>query len=429
MNHHPEVACPPETNVSASARVLGQSWMTAHKGELPDAGIEACRQALLGPLNSYASSRGKRLWFEKSLCNAVHAEMLMELFPEARFVCLYRNCMDMVVSGVDACRWGYTAYGFEPYAKSSADNLAAAIVRYWIDHTQLIRNFERLHGEICYRLYYECLVTEPQVVMGGLLSFLGLEWSPDVLHPGYTPRGDLGFGDHKAAYSDQLDKTRIGMGHKVPIQGLAPALLREVNDLLVDLGYPAVGPDWNRIRSRLRMFGGETSTLDRLGRIVKNGLAAIEIDQPRLHSSLEEDGVAWPTSIRLIIEDTPYPDGDWCIDLRTWQFREFDDSEPGGVNYHIIAGTSEFEAIAERKLNIGEAIRTNDLRIFPTHAVDDVPYSVGRLVAEILMLGADLEDSALAPRWLVSNRGPMCSPGSLLRLRMPRALRVTVPMM
>jgi hypothetical protein len=396
LNRHPEVASPPETNASGAAHTLGRLWMSANRGQMPDAGIEACRRAVTEPLNEYAKGRGKRLWCEKSLCNAIHAEMLTELFPEARFICLYRNCMDMVISGIETSQWGYSSFGFEPYAQASSDNLVAAIVRYWVEQTQMIRVFERSHQQICYRLYYECLVSEPRIAMEGLLSFLGLDWSPTVIQPEYAHPHDLGFGDHKALYSDHLDKSRIGLGHRVPLEMVPPTLLKEVNDLLVDIGYPAVGPEWNRTRSRLRVFdSAPTQALDRLTRILKKGLATSDIDEsihafwPPGHSTNA------PYRFRLIIDDVPFPDGDWCIDLRTRQVLEFDDSQPGGVDFHVVASSGELVAIAERKNQIGDAMRANALRIFGTlTAPEDMNYLLGRLLGEFLIRGAEAEEDA-----------------------------------
>jgi hypothetical protein len=39
----------------------------------------------------------------------------LRIYPEARFLCLYRHPMDVIASGVEACPWGLGGYGFDPW--------------------------------------------------------------------------------------------------------------------------------------------------------------------------------------------------------------------------------------------------------------------------------------------------------------------------
>jgi hypothetical protein len=38
-------------------------------------------------------------------------ELLVRIYPEARFLCLYRHPMDVIASGIEACPWGLNGYG------------------------------------------------------------------------------------------------------------------------------------------------------------------------------------------------------------------------------------------------------------------------------------------------------------------------------
>ena len=75
---------------------------------------------MLGP---YLARRGKRLLIDKSLNTAHYADLLLDIYPSARFVCLYRYPMDVIASGMEACPWGLGGYGFDPYIASSPSKI------------------------------------------------------------------------------------------------------------------------------------------------------------------------------------------------------------------------------------------------------------------------------------------------------------------
>lgn len=86
----------------------------------------------------------------------------MQIYPRARFVCLYRHPMDVIRSGLDACPWGLTGYGFDPYIGSSPGNAVLALARYWLDNAAAIAQVEEKHPERCHRIRYEDLVDDPE---------------------------------------------------------------------------------------------------------------------------------------------------------------------------------------------------------------------------------------------------------------------------
>src|SRR5690606_6370060 len=46
----------------------------------------------------YLSRTGKRLWCEKTPANLGHLSSMAQIFPEARYICLYRSCLDTISS-------------------------------------------------------------------------------------------------------------------------------------------------------------------------------------------------------------------------------------------------------------------------------------------------------------------------------------------
>ena len=110
LDSHPSIACPPETNLVEAcaalcnvARVLSTDCGSSPLGAQ---GIEQARTAIESLLGEYSRSRGKIRWCDKSLVSVLHADILGSIWPCAQFLCLYRHCMDVVYSGIQASPWG-----------------------------------------------------------------------------------------------------------------------------------------------------------------------------------------------------------------------------------------------------------------------------------------------------------------------------------
>lgn len=114
LDAHPELACPPETNLPTLCAQLATVWsliegapLSANRGdeppEIPEAAIAGIRHTMDLTVGSYLGRRGKQRYCGKSLGTARFADLLMRVYPQARFVCLYRHPMDVIASGIEAC--------------------------------------------------------------------------------------------------------------------------------------------------------------------------------------------------------------------------------------------------------------------------------------------------------------------------------------
>jgi hypothetical protein len=275
LDAHPELACPSETNLVKTAVQLAATWRLldgpggkpggaaasdpgVEPGELPAAPDEipaearaAARSVLDGVFTRYLTRRGKRRWCEKSLGTAVVAEAFSRLYPKSKFVCLYRHCMDMIASGLEACPWGVAGYGFDPYVGHSPGNNAAALAHYWSDYTAAALEFEEAHPEACLRVHYEDLAADPQATAGRIFSFLGVAEVPGIGERCLTAEHDwAGPADYKIWATGEISADSIGRGVRVPAGVIPAPLLAAVNELLGKLGYATVGEDWNEQGSR-----------------------------------------------------------------------------------------------------------------------------------------------------------------------------------
>jgi hypothetical protein len=258
LDTHPDFACPPETMITAACVALLRSWdvlenagsgqqrLVTEPARLPAEAVQVVRGMVDQIYGRYLARRGKPRWCDKSLDSILNAELLLELFPQARFVCLYRHCMDVIASGAEACPWGVSRFGFDSYVAQNPGNTVAAIGSYWADWARMMLAFEEQQPDRCYRVRYEDLATAPEEVSAGLLSFLGAAPAPGITAAAFdTPHEGDGPGDEKIWFTTKVGTETIGRGVKVPAAALPPPLCEQINELLARLGYRAIEEDWN----------------------------------------------------------------------------------------------------------------------------------------------------------------------------------------
>src|SRR5262249_32548996 len=141
------------------------------------AGIRATMNMMLG---SYLARRGKKRYCDKSLGTGRLAELMLRIYPQARFLCLYRHPMDVIVSGMEACPWGLNGYGFDPYIATTPCNAVLALARFWADNTAETLAAEERFAEHSLRVRYEDLVTDPEAIAAKIFDFLGAALAPGI---------------------------------------------------------------------------------------------------------------------------------------------------------------------------------------------------------------------------------------------------------
>ena len=244
LNSNPAVSCPSETNAALIATAYFNSLHLRYgdENDPEEANLEHIRKvtmSLLGP-------EGDKLTLcDKSLPNAETAGVLIKVWPEGRFICLYRHVMDFIASALEASPWGFSAYGFAPYVARAPDNFVAALAHFWLDHTRVIRQFELQHPDQTCGIRYEDLVTDANVVAKGMWEFLDLEPPPgDYRHAPFSMDGRRGASDHKVWFSADVDDASVGRGTRISSSLIPPAMRDELNRMLADLQYQQVTLNW-----------------------------------------------------------------------------------------------------------------------------------------------------------------------------------------
>ncbi len=258
LDSHPDLACPPESGVANACVALARSWAalenagSGHRRKINDPvtlsprAAAAIRHAIDLAHDQYLAHSGKRRWCDKSLESYQVADVMAQVYPDAKFICLFRHCMDVVASGVESCPWGVSRFGFDPFVVQYPGNSVAAIGSYWLACAQAILAFEEQHPERCHRVRYEDLVTAPEKTAAGIFSFLGAGQIPGISQTCFrTPHEGDGPGDEKIWFTSEITSSSMGRGVAVPAAALPPPLRQAINETLAALDYRQVDDEWN----------------------------------------------------------------------------------------------------------------------------------------------------------------------------------------
>uniref|UniRef100_UPI00138F0109 sulfotransferase family protein n=1 Tax=Methylogaea oryzae TaxID=1295382 RepID=UPI00138F0109 len=180
--------------------------------------LDKTRAAVTGLMDEYAKADQARLWCDKSLVNLPHLPLIDRVFPNAKYICLYRHCLDFVHSYLSMSRLGFLPE-ICGHVQKSPHNVVAAIAEYWVERNSAIQAFERAHPGRCFRVNYESLASRPGETLTALFGFLGLEWDDSLLEKTFgQPAGGFAEGDIKFHFSKKIHTASIGGGASLPVE-------------------------------------------------------------------------------------------------------------------------------------------------------------------------------------------------------------------
>jgi hypothetical protein len=410
LDAHPDLACPPETNLPAMAVQLATVWsliegapLSPERGDeppvIPEEAIAGVRRTMDEMTNSYLMRRGKRRYCDKSLGTAQFAELLLRVYPEAKFLCLYRHPMDVIASGIEACPWGLNGYGFDQYIAGTPGNAVWALARFWLDGAGATLTAEERFGGSCYRIRYEDLVANPEGVAAEMFGFLGVPHIPGISERCFTPeRERLGPADYKIWHTSQISGSSVGRGWSVPADMIPPPVMQAVNELAEKLGYIPVDDNWGTasVPADLRTGDqpqappdGRLATLPpvpaALGDRLKAGVSLLD-------GSFSDRWSACSAESFTIAELSAAGTAStlWHVDLAT---RTVSSTPRDGTDtaWDIVGSTGAWQAVLTGQMNLGVAMRRCDLRYCDTGEAG--------LVAADLRIGMLAEMLGLPPWW------------------------------
>ena len=258
-------------------------------------------------MQQYTRAKGKQIWCEKTTENLQYLQFLRDVFPDAKYICLYRNCMDVVHSSIECGRLGFLPE-LVPYVQKRPDNLVAAMVESWVEKTTKLLEFELAHPQ-SFRIKYETLVVEPLQTLPAMFAALGLDWDEKLLDAVFLTEHDQGSGDTKIRFTKRVNTDSIGRGSTISRSNIPEKLLDKMNRLLARLEYPIVGDDWDNAPSPYLPSGIATDESERVSSIeeifgsyvpqlLRNGSVALREINGRCKFDVGDGGGTWMLTLR-----------------------------------------------------------------------------------------------------------------------------------
>jgi Sulfotransferase family len=226
-----ELTCTFGTGLLPLCELAAETWRQVDNrdGQLSSLAIASIR-AMTGTLiASTLADSGARRWCEVAFAHPRSAEVLLQVHPGTRFICMHRNCLDVIYAGIQANPWGLTGSAFQASATRYPNNSVAAIAASWASSTKAILDFEETHPECCRRVRYENLTSSPGEVSVEIASFLHLEQGG---HPA-QPLIDI---DQISASSEKRNLSAL----PVPVDWIPEPLAKLVDQLMTRLGYQSI---------------------------------------------------------------------------------------------------------------------------------------------------------------------------------------------
>lgn len=386
LDAHPELACPPETCLPALCEQLSVVWsliegapLSANRGDappvVPKPAVAGIRRMVDEMTGSYLARRGKRRFCDKSLSSARSVDLLAQIFPGARFVCLYRHPMDVIRSGLDACPFGLNGYGFDQYIVGSPGNSVMALARYWLDNATLIGVAEERYAERCCRVRYEDLVEDPESVMADVYSFIGAAPAPGVAQSCFSEeREQFGPADYKIWSTSTISGDSVGRGESVPAGLIPPPVAEAINELAAKLGYLPVDTEWGtpgrpvdpRVPETIRHPVASPDPAE--GELVPGSGMLLELLRSRLQGADERFASRWESHARekfLFVSRTAAgSEAAWLVDLGARSVT-MDDGQAHDVPWSVLGSPETWKAVTSGSLNLHMALRRSEVRYCP----------------------------------------------------------------
>lgn len=361
LDSHRSIACPPETNLASTLSSIYDTVLSIPQTS-KESGLEIAREACLtfadSVLGDYVRRSGKDRWCDKSLVSVNFTRLLEEVFPDAQFICIFRNSLDFIMSALEASPWGFGSYGLTPYVQSSPQNTVAACAQHWLEKTTILQEFIEMHPTNSLGIRYEDLTLMPAQTLASIYGFLNCEFDIENFNPHevFREEHDNGPGDYKIESATSFATESIGRGWKVPI-GMIPAWVAgEIDGLHSKLGYPLLGDLFDEDSTHIELYSRASPIADSL------------IERLKQNSS-RSPMISWSFGIGKLI----------VLDVGSGVYMDFVGSEIRPINptsdsarkfdYTIVTDAASLSLILSGKLGLSSAVIQGVFSVRPSATV------------------------------------------------------------
>jgi glycosyltransferase involved in cell wall biosynthesis len=243
LDRHPQLRCPPEPWVMLALQAIGKApfrhpadapvlWQAFRQFCEGDAAIPAARSFARTLYNQKLESAQKQIFIDKTPRYYLIIPYLQQVFPNARYIVLMRNPLDVAASNK-------TTWGFDlPQLLSTRQDHPAAIDL--IIGLRRLRDLARSNTAGIHAVKYEDLVRDPSAQLSELLKSLGLPDAPGLSN--FDLSGDRHatsiVGDKKIVGTHAPHQGSVSGWEKVFNRDEVQVLLDSVGtQIMTDLGY------------------------------------------------------------------------------------------------------------------------------------------------------------------------------------------------
>lgn len=358
LNTHEDLWCPPEIELINVIRSLWHTFSILYNGDPScmgttrleeKVGIEI-RQTINNIMRSFIKGRSKT-WCDKSVITIDDISLVRKIFPRAKYIYLYRHCMDYIYSIMEATKFGWPGYFREPfqrYISSNPTSIVDAWANCWCDQTGKMVSFENRGQFKNFRLKYESMVLQPELAIKELFTFIGVPFEDDFLGRVFKKKHQQGPGDIKIQFTGAINSTSVGRGRRLPIAKIGKNTLIRINSLLKELDFETVGEDWNIKENHYRLdVGDRRKTPD----IKKRVEEMFEVFNKRMRER-DVNFIEKGRQLKILIKDLE--NAAWLIGYGEPEFNRVDKNEKADTTLFVDATT--LLKIVDKKLNIGIAL-------------------------------------------------------------------------
>lgn len=220
-----ELACTSGTGIIPLCAAAADTWRRIE--DVPGAtmsplAIATVRALVTAQVTAILADSGQPRWCELATASPGAAEVFLQLFPHARFICVYRRCPEVAAAAVRANPWGLQGQGLVPYLLTYPGNNVAALAAYWANSAEQLIEFERAHQEVAHRVRYEDVTAHPEQTLATVRATLGLSGTAYSV----PSRWLAGPGTAPADPQDEA-----------PAEMIPPPLRERISRLHAELGY------------------------------------------------------------------------------------------------------------------------------------------------------------------------------------------------
>jgi protein-tyrosine sulfotransferase len=252
LQAHPDIACPPETNLlSAASRFLDEQRFAGglSVGVIPGlhfSGFEEAevldrlREFLFSFWRDFARRAGKARWAEKTAVDVFHIDAIERLCGgRCRYIALFRHPLDVVCSLKELSdkMESHLPELFEYVRRRPATY--EALAEAWSDGNRRLLQFAEAHPDWVVRVRYEDLTRDPLGELTRVFDFLQEPTDVGQLLGSLHNSDSVGLGDWKTYSRQEVNQKSVGR-HRTLSPWTVERLVPIVSDVMARLDYEPV---------------------------------------------------------------------------------------------------------------------------------------------------------------------------------------------